>query len=358
MLKSSDNTKDITDALKGIAILVVMLGHYAQYMASDYYSSWFRGYAFGVVAIFFVLAGYGAYFSLGKRIGRQVLKKALPGYYLDRAIRIYPMYWLALLLTAGYFPEYDLVYQLDPYTVAVFLGLPFVNAPGIFWFVPAIILCYILAPFIYALLVKVRLGQFLIIMLASVPVSLAVTFLYLSSVDPDVSIFTWSNLNIFFYKDYFFSNVLLFSLGMAISPIATRYQNETLSKTLIIPSASLFVLMLYLTRASFSFYDQGYDLSLILLAPLFVASCFSLCLVTIASNMSVSGARVFSFAGEYSYPLYLFHMLYIALLARLNMVEDNDLWSFLIFICLIPLLVLLFRGIDYGLSSNKDSEND
>jgi peptidoglycan/LPS O-acetylase OafA/YrhL len=92
------------------------------------------------------------------------------------------------------------------------------------------------------------------------------------------------------------------------------------------------------------------------MAPVFIASCFILCLVAIASNIAVPFARVICTPGRYSYQLYLFHMLYIALLARFNLIEDNDIWSLLVFLGLLPALVLVFIGIDYGLSSGGDSK--
>ena len=330
-----------------------MLGHYAQYMASDYYASWFRGYAFGVVAVFFVLAGHGAFFSLRKRLGANDLKGAMPAYYLDRALRIYPLYWVALLLTASYFPEYELAYRLDVYTIAIYLAVPFVNAPGIFWFVPAIVLCYLLAPFIYRLLAKVGVGRFLAIALGTVPLSLAVSFFYLSSVDPDAGIFSWSNLNILFYKHYFLSPVLLFSLGLAMAEIISRYRLAPRGKILLGPAVFLFVLLLFLTRGSYSFYHQQYDSLLILLAPMFIASCFTLCLAAIAADFSVPLAGVLGDPGRLSYPLYLFHMLYIALLARFGLIRDNDLRSLLVFLMLLPLLVLLFHGIEHVYSGGR-----
>jgi peptidoglycan/LPS O-acetylase OafA/YrhL len=315
------------------------------------------------VSVFFVLAGYGAFFSLKKRLGGEGGaggKKAIWRYYLDRALRIYPSYWVALLLTAGYFPEYEMLHDFDLYTVAVYLGVPFVNAPGIFWFVPAIIFCYILAPAIYALLARVGVGRYLAILAATIPVSLAVTILYLSSADPDADIFTWSNLNILFYKDYFLSTVLLFSMGVVISPISSwrgiGHRIEAWSKALILPALLLFVVMLYLTRDSYSFYDQGYDPALILIAPVFIASCFALCLLVIKSNMSLPYSRVTAIPGRYSYQLYLFHMLYIALLARFDLIKDNDLWSFMVFLGLLPLVLLIFMGIDYAFNSGGDSK--
>ncbi|MHB1382615.1 MAG: acyltransferase family protein [Thermoleophilia bacterium] len=346
-MKPAAKTRDATDLLKSAAILLVMLGHYAQYMAPGYYDSYFRGYAFGVVAVFFVLAGFGASFSLQNRSGASV---SLAGYYLNRALRIYPAYWVALLLTASYFPEYEMLYRLEPYTVAVYLGAPFVNAPGIFWFVPAIVLCYLLAPFIHALLARVGLARYLALLVISVPVSLAVAIAYLSSSLPGNDIFTWSNLNILFYKDYFLSNLLLFSLGMAITPLINRYPFGSRGKVLPVPLLLAFALLLSLTRGAYSFYDQGYDLFLILLAPVFVAACFALCLTTVAVNIPVPFNRVTVSPGRYSYPLYLFHMLYIALLARFGLIEKNDIGSLLVFVGLLPALVLVFRGIDYGFS--------
>lgn len=151
-------TKKITTALRGLAILSVILGHYAQYFATNHYDDWFRGYAYGIVGVFFVLAGYGSFFSLKRRLDIKERKfKQVLIYWGQRALRIYPLYWFALIITPLYLHEYFLIYKVDIYSFGIFLGLPFVNSPGIFWFVPAILQCYLLAPLFYFLLNKMKL---------------------------------------------------------------------------------------------------------------------------------------------------------------------------------------------------------
>lgn len=345
-----------TDALKSVAILLVMLGHYAQYLATDHYDDWFRGYAYGIVALFFVLAGYGASCSLDKRFSASVDTKAVGRYYLDRALRIYPLYWLALVMTAGYYTEYDIVYQLDWYTAAIYLALPVVNAPGVFWFVPAIVLCYLAAPFLFLLLRRVREAAYLGILAASVPPSLVISWLYLSSPTPENAIFSWSNLNILFYKHLFLSSVLMFALGMGFRGTISRFRLAGREKTWIAAATLFFALMLYLTRGSYTFYDMGDDLRLVFLAPVLVLAGAALCLAVVASEARVPLSGVVGMPGRYSYPLYLFHMLFISLLARVDLLHDNDPWSLLVFLALLPLLVLFFRGVDYAYHSGEGEE--
>lgn len=345
---TAHQTKLTTEALKGLAILIVILAHYAQYFASDYYGRWLRGYGFGVVAIFFVLAGFGSFYSLEKRWGQTNKSKTVLAYYFSRAVRIYPFYWVALLFTPFYLQQYGFLHSIDLHSIAVYLGLPFVNGPGVFWFVPAIIQCYLLAPLLYSLLSKAKAKKYLAINLAIVPLLLPVTVFYLSRFESTIDD---PFLNIFFYKNFFLTNVVLFSLGIVIVPLVSQLKFRIGNRAFLFPAFALFALMLYLTRGSYSFLDQQHDLVLISLIPLFILSCFALCLILIASNTTVPFSSILRHPGRDSYQLYLFHLIFIAFLARISLIKSNDLLSFIIFLVCLPLFALLIRGVVYSLGS-------
>lgn len=55
--------RKFTLALQGVAIMVVLISHYANSYASDFYNQWLFEYASAFIGLFFVLSGYGLYFS-------------------------------------------------------------------------------------------------------------------------------------------------------------------------------------------------------------------------------------------------------------------------------------------------------
>ena len=108
-------SRNVTTALKGIAILVVVSAHFASNFEEDFYIRWLTEYAIAVIAIFFVLSGYGIFQSLERRFAAGgSTARILLRFAFDRAVRIYPLYWLALLsmpLFLDPLPEYDRLYD-------------------------------------------------------------------------------------------------------------------------------------------------------------------------------------------------------------------------------------------------------
>src|SRR5512137_1839194 len=114
---SESGSREITSYLRGLAIVSVVINHYAYVFLSDE----FLGYANGIVSIFLVLAGYGAFYSwqkYGKVSGPAVLS-----YYASRAMRIFPLYWISLGLWSIYGRTFS---------ITVYLALP-LKAEGGEW---------------------------------------------------------------------------------------------------------------------------------------------------------------------------------------------------------------------------------
>ena len=84
--------RDITGYLRGVAILGVMVSHYRFHIAGA--DTGLEGYGNALVMVFFILSGYGNALSLARRPEAS----RLLGFYRDRFIRIYPLYWALLAL--------------------------------------------------------------------------------------------------------------------------------------------------------------------------------------------------------------------------------------------------------------------
>jgi peptidoglycan/LPS O-acetylase OafA/YrhL len=112
------------DAARAIAALAVLAAH-----TIDYY---WRGYVEyiqfgnGAVALFFLISGY--------IIPMSIERNSLSRFWLRRAFRLYPLYWIsiALFILLGVSETRDPVHVLANFTMLQpYLGIPHVS--GVFW---------------------------------------------------------------------------------------------------------------------------------------------------------------------------------------------------------------------------------
>ncbi len=128
------DTRAATDTLKGLAILVVIVNHYLKVHVTDTVG----GIAYSFLAVFFLVSGYGIYYSLTRRDISAGEPGKLLRFWADRVLRLLPLYYLAILVRDFVLGGFGSpLHYLNIY------------GPGHFWFVPAIINCYLVAPFIY-----------------------------------------------------------------------------------------------------------------------------------------------------------------------------------------------------------------
>lgn len=129
--------------IMGIAILWVMLFH----VRIDFPSAVFlpvtivKDIGYGAVDIFFFLSGFGLFYSWSKGCTVRV-------FYAARLSRIVPTYWIVVALYYGieFFSKgtFSIVGMASMAT-----GLNFyLHNDKFFWFVPAIVACYLLFPFL------------------------------------------------------------------------------------------------------------------------------------------------------------------------------------------------------------------
>lgn len=133
--------------LMGVAILWIMLYHalleFPGYLLP---LRIFKEVGYVGVDIFFLLSGLGIAYSLAK-------KPRVSDFFIKRAIRILPTYWLILLvyiLIEFSFNRLNLTLRLSS-----FVGLDFIVFKNLnFWFIPAIFFCYFLSPLFLEILTR------------------------------------------------------------------------------------------------------------------------------------------------------------------------------------------------------------
>jgi peptidoglycan/LPS O-acetylase OafA/YrhL len=324
-----------------------MVAHYSSYYAFDFYVNWFREYASEIVSIFFVLAGYGAWFSftriMRRREGRRPGTREVAGYYWKRALRIYPLYWLALFTVAFILPEYAELHRLSLHTAAVYLGYPGVVAPGVYWFIPALIQCYLLAPVFYLTLAKLGHRRYLVVTGLLVVLAMGISRYYAQILDV-IDGFGIPDPEALFYRSLFLANVILFALGMAIPRLAAGKMLQRGGYLFFVVSLTLFGAMILAVRDP----DALFTRSHFYLFPLFIFSVFALCLSLLSMKPALPFLKLIGPLGERSYPLYLFHRHYFGLLAAAGLIGIGA-WSVVCTLALFPAFFLLCMAMEGGL---------
>ncbi len=327
------NSRQLTNYIKGFAILVVLADHFSGQFLTRYYGL-LGDYANGLVAIFFLFSGYGLFFSLKKRFAGSAGGRALVKYFFDRALRIYPLYWLSLYIAPWAFPGNFTVLH-SPGGLLIYLGLPFFGAPWLYWFMTALFQCYLLAPLLYLLLRRIGVKAFLLI-----NTGIALLALPLSVLLPYTRI-----VDVLSYRYFLGAHLVLFALGMAL-PTLVESLGEKVTRSMFVASLAAFSLAVYLTRTG----DDIFDRSHVAFIPLMILTAFALGLAWICASPPLPLKRGFVTLGRHSYSLYLFHIPYYALLLRLGLLKDNDPKSILIIIALLPIFFFLCIKIEQWLN--------
>jgi peptidoglycan/LPS O-acetylase OafA/YrhL len=292
----SDN-KNLTDFLKGFAILSVLLNHYI----NIYLSNSFNGMANGFIAMFFILSGYGLFYSFEKQ--GKLTKSGLFRYYLKRCLRIYPLFWVSLLIVA---------YSRNDWGIMSSFILPDVKILVIYWFLNALIQCYLVAPLLFELIKKLKPGTFLILVFC---------LFAMFNIVSHFSGYTSEAFNLK-YRNLAGGHLFLFSMGMMLPWFIKKEPAVLSSKRTALLGLILFLLLTYATRQiDFIFKNVG-----ILLSPVFLLAVLFFCYSVLTGKLSVSSgilSRLLIFMGIYSYSLYLFHLDYFRFLSQMGFIKKE-----------------------------------
>jgi peptidoglycan/LPS O-acetylase OafA/YrhL len=311
-----NNTKDSTNTLRGIAILIILINHYLNLNVSITNI----GFANLWVAIFFILSGYGIQHSLGKTFNNGKQQSALQyfRFYYSRIIRIFPLFLMAYLSEC-------LIFKTPLFLFTV-LGI---RADTHLWFIPAIIQCYILAPFIHVLINKHRILMLVII------ISTFVFFnVYFSSnYAPELLIIVLKKMHMY-WRHIFFLYLVIFSLSMFIPKIESGWHKITNHEKILYYCLLVGVVIFSMLFVQYNTILPGmYAFTVKTTYPLLLIIFLSIYLI-----FNKIKIPVISFVGENAYPIYLFHMIFYLTVNKYSAYGKDSVFEF----CLIILLFTPF----------------
>lgn len=291
---------DLTFYLRGIAIFAVVANHYLNAFVEGNQSS----YANGIIAIFFLVSGFGIYKSLAARIGQNKKKgRVLYNYFVDRFLKLGILFLFYVLIKYLYM---GVIQYMD-------------------WFVSAIFMCYLLSPVIFYLLNKMNLKQFVVVLF----------FLLVILVNIKASFLTDRP---FGFRGTFMSFLLLFSVGMFISKLEYKINISKVVNLLTYFCLALFLISVSLTR---KYLDAGGNEWY---SALFIINSSLFFFFFILSPTVVPLRTFFDLLGKHSYSIYLFHLLFYDNLNRFISFSDKPflglfltliLFPFFLFFCII-----------------------
>lgn len=276
------------EILRAFAIILIVIFHSIMYLQIPYKNliPWDFVAQLGL-SLFFFISGFVLYYNYNDIN----LKNDLKSFYYKRLVRIYPLYWFALIVTFSWmiysfkfisFPpnQYDSILNLTTLLVG-FLGLQGL-ADGnsgfnqsLFWFIGVILIYYILYPFIIrpknlinmfsVSLIFILLLYYLNIQLSFIPGLFIFFWLFFAGIaicwlNNNYTNFSniklnLKNINLVLFLKYIFPLLLLFLL------IQTQFQNYYLiilkfSLSTLIVYAITKLTLNYLTKKNNKFFNS------------------------------------------------------------------------------------------------------
>ncbi len=307
-----NNTILSTNSLKGIGILAVLINHYLNMNISGDSV----GFANVVIGIFFIVSGYGIFYSLDRSFKESPLTvwKVLNFYY-GRAARIFPLFFCALIIES-----------LIRSNGTDFFMIPGIDYSGHYWFVPAIFQCYIFAPAIYFCMRKNRIVTICIALI----VFIAITYVSIGNYIPE-SIAALLKMLRADYRGLLFFNVLIFSLSMCLPFYINNWgEVSVVEKKFLLGIVLLFVLLAMI--------GTKYQNDLPFLFKILNDSIYAMVLLYFVIIFMIANSISFkwlSFLGKISYSIYLFHMSVYLTIDKCFEYKMDSLMEFLFFLLFI-----------------------
>lgn len=310
------NRENFIDLLKGIAILLVIVGHTGGYKLGNIIGLIGKNSYSGVI-IFFVISGYLSFYSIQRSHADNNEKSHLQGgayWILQKLMRIVPVYYLSILLgvfLGGY--KYWLGSKSHVSLANIFTHIIFVNEffpyfsnsiIGVEWYISDLVLFLFMAPLLF-IIVKQSSSKAIFIMIILFVIS------YISE-----QIFLPVIVNVDQYVFYqFFSYTIpikqfpYFMLGLSYANIKSNNEH-TISK--IMEGKDNFMIGLSVAGLSFFLY---YAISLTNINTVLFVGYFFLALAWFLAFVSLQIYcpqyvifKAIAFVGRYSLGIYLFHL--------------------------------------------------
>ncbi len=320
------------DYLRGLSAFGIMVYHYMGWAGGSFTSESFLG-RLGVygVSIFYVLSGLTLYYVYHKRM--EPSKKQLITFAKKRFYRIFPLLWLATLITIILSRQFPNISDLTLNLTGLF-GL--FHWDGYFatgaWSIGNELVFYIFFPVFILLKNKSRIAFILLSIL------ITITYLYFAYIIFDINqplSEQWRN-----YVNPL--NQLLLFLGGFLIGMNFKDVNIGMVTNLLLLICGLSI---------FIFYPSAGDLILLVTGNnriIFTISCFMICLSFYKLNYKLPEIfdKPLTMLGEASYSVYLLHPIVYSIISIGFSILEKYLYHFPIYILVIS-SILITLGISY-----------
>jgi peptidoglycan/LPS O-acetylase OafA/YrhL len=345
MNESSIKKYDYIDALRGFAILGVVLVHSIQWIPprSDYISEFASQGARGV-QLFYVASAFTIFLSIEARKKQET--RALVNFFIRRFFRIAPLFYSAIIIYilydgmgARYWAPNGISWWYIPMTASFLHGWhpEVVNAvvPG-GWSIAVEMTFYLLVPYLFLKLNNIKSTLAILfgsLVLAKISSTIVVTMLqpyYPASQQYLVDSFSYFS---------FFSQLPIFMLGILLYHIVKKYPDQDKTIGLLFLFVSIFLFTAFLRTKTFG--DLLPQHFLISIAFLF----FSLSLHFWPHVLLVN--RITTLIGKLSFSLYLIHFIVLNIMSSILLKNGFILNGNKGFVLNYLLALILSIGISY-----------
>ena len=324
------------DSMRGIAILLVILGHVGNMIGEQayaYFPSYLQQFIYNGhlgVQMFFVVSAFTLLMSYENRLGEE---KATQKFFIRRFFRIAPMYYLAIAFTTLQMIDFNFAnFDWDTFHKKAFVtNLLFVNAlsPTTInnfviggWSVSAEFIFYFMLPFI-CMKIKSLNGFITFTLLSLLLSSVLLFFLRGTSVDGNE-----------FLRYYFFNHLPVFGLGM------TAYWINKEGLASIKPKV---LLLLLFTVFIYCFAEVPY-------AFLYSLVYFLILLTQSRKVYSFLSNRILAEIGKVSFSIYLVHFAVMYLMGRWDLLRFVDIHNTFSAYSNFIILFLVLTVVSYAIS--------
>lgn len=272
---------------------------------------------YGGVDIFIMLSGMGLVFSYK---GNKKL------FYLKRLLRIIPIYVLMVVineLCSGAFKFSDVLINIS----CIGYYLPFLHIGYFEWYVPTILLFYILFPFWYDAFEKNRRWGVYAIIISAIMIFAIILFNRRSTI-----ILTITRFPVFFVGCF---------IGYYIKTHNITSKNTFLARKIVVPIivGSVVTLVLTMIMVHYCNSEMLWRRGLLWLPFIIITPGFCLLLVSIFDRLPLWICRCCAFIGKMSLEMYLIHIILLNHFSNyFQSICSIEFLSFLFFFCIVCIL--------------------
>ena len=305
--------KNSTDAIKGIAIILIVFHHILNEQSYPESLSMFSTFGYLATGVFFMLSGYGNWISFCKQ------KKSGFSWIAKRIIRLYEVFIVCfiIMLAEAIILTNHTSFQYDFTIKSIAKDLITFSLPNtINWF-PKVYIGCILVFFVICSLIKKN----------SIRISILIA----------INIIYCLVCNRLFLEGYWYNSVSCFTLGCIIALNRDKISailNKIGYRLRIVATIVMVAIILIWSFIAGKFWNQMF-----LLQP--VHALFTSAFIVVFSTVFVVKNKALEFCGQNSFEIYIFHTIFLILYKYINI--NNLLYVVLVYSgCLILTVLFVF----------------